>query len=242
MRPLNVMAIATQVFGRKFPVARDNPFIDPLENLDSAVDPVENRAQIPSHFSKVFKQWRRLRIKSRENHSRMDVQLRNGNQAEFGSIQFAVICLLEVRDDDQSTVIVIPPTVISAGECLAVTEIGATQTCPAMAAHVQKSTYGASGIARDQNRIFAHVGREEIAWMGNLRLMTEKQPAAGEYPLLLLTIDIRIDEYSPADQSMFCINQVAKIAQHRNPFLVFALAPIRLRLRRRVQILAPDLR
>jgi hypothetical protein len=47
-------------------------------------------------------------------------------------------------------------------------------------------------LARDDNRVLAHVSAEEVVRLRNLRLVAEEEPAAGEDFLQLLLVDFRV--------------------------------------------------
>ena len=57
----------------------------------------------------------------------------------------------------------------------------------------------AGAVAAQDHRLLAHAGDKEIAGVGDLALMADKQPGAGEQPLLLLRIDLVIDKDLAAD-------------------------------------------
>ena len=54
----------------------------------------------------------------------------------------------------------------------------------------------------DEDGVFAHVGGEEVAGIGDLGLMAEEEPAAGEDALLFLLVDVGFDVDAAADQTL----------------------------------------
>ena len=85
-----------------------------------------------------------------------------------------------------------------------------------MPANIQEGADHPAGVADDQHRIFAHVGREEIARLRDLAVVAQKEPAAGEDALQLLLIDLRLDKDAAADMPGAEIDQPVRIALHRH--------------------------
>src|ERR1700730_12081564 len=73
----------------------------------------------------------------------------------------------------------------------------------------------ALGIAHHQHRVFAHVSGEEVARPRDLALVAQKQPTAGEYPLQLLVVDLRLYKDPAPDESAFGIDQTGDIDLHK---------------------------
>ena len=71
-----------------------------------------------------------------------------------------------------------------------------------MAAGVQKDVDHAGFVADQNHRFLTHPRAEEIARIGDLAFMADKQPGAGENRLKLLAIDFLADE-SAAIQNAF---------------------------------------
>ena len=88
---------------------------------------------------------------------------------------------------------------IGAGEARGIAGIGAAQAVATVAADIEKRMHGAGTVAHDKHRVLAHIGREEIAGLGDLALMAQKEPAARKDALQLLLVDLPLDENAPAD-------------------------------------------
>jgi hypothetical protein len=126
-----------------------------------------------------------------------------------------MVGFLQIRHADQPPVVAVGPAVIGAGEGRCIAVVGAAKAIAAMAANVQEGVHFARRVAHHQNRVFAHVSGEEIAGSRDLALMTQKEPAAGEYPLQLLLINIRLDEDAATDEAVLGIDQPERIGFHR---------------------------
>ena len=57
----------------------------------------------------------------------------------------------------------------------------------------------AGAVAAQDDRLLAHAGDEEIAGVRDLAFVPDKQPGAGEQPLLLLRVDLVVDKDLAAD-------------------------------------------
>src|SRR5215469_1174358 len=203
--PRGVVAVAAKIFGRKFPVARHDPFVHAADDLDAALATVEERIQVPRHLAEILAQRRCLRVKGGEQQSLVAVELRHRGEAPALPLQFAVIGFLEIRYPYQPAVIAVGPAVKGAGEGGGVADLGAAQSVAAMPADIQKGMHLARRVAHDENWVFTHVSGEEIARPRDLALMAQKEPAAGEDPLQFLLIDLGLDEDAATDQALLGI-------------------------------------
>src|SRR5271169_5573409 len=215
MAPLYVVAVAAEVFGGEFPVARHDPFVHAANELDAALATVEERIQVPGHLAEIFAQRRGLRVEGGEEQPLVAVELRHRIEAPALALQFAVIGFLQIRHADQPPVIAIGPAVIGAGEGGGIAELGAAQPVAAMAANIQKGMHLARRVAHNENRVFAHVSGEKIAGLRDLALMAQKEPAARENALQLLLINIRLDEDAATDEAILGIDQPERVGFHR---------------------------
>jgi hypothetical protein len=79
----------------------------------------------------------------------------------------------------------------------------------------------ARAVAHHQHRVFAHIGGEEVARLGELALMAKKEPTAGEYSFQLLLVNLGLDKDPAADKSGSGIDQTSDIHPHSLPQGVF---------------------
>src|SRR5215469_13019392 len=156
MAPRHVVAIAAEIFGREFPVARHDPFVHAADHLDAALATVKEGVEIPGHFAEILAQRWRLGIEGGEVEALVAVELRYRFEAPLVSLQFVVVGLLEPRHTDQPPVIAVGPTVIGTGEAGGVAGIGAAQTVAAMAADVEEGAYLPAAVMHHENRVFTH--------------------------------------------------------------------------------------
>ena len=187
------------------------------EHLDPALAPVEEHIEIPRHLAEIVAQWRRLRVEGGEDQSAVAVELRHRDEAPLRPVELVVIKILEMRDAGQRPVVAIGPAVIGAGKARGIAAVGAAQAIAAMAADIQKGVDLAVAVAHHQHRVLAHIGRVEIAGLGDLALVAQEQPAAGEDLLLLLLVDLRLDKDAAADEPVVAVDQPFEIADHRCP-------------------------
>src|SRR4029077_13672339 len=96
-----------------------------------------------------------------------------------------------------------------------------------MAADVEESAHLPGRVADDQDRVFAHVGGEEIAGLRDLALVAQEKPATGEDPLQLLLVELRLDEDAATDQTLLGVDQPEHVGFHRLAPLLVLLAAAR---------------
>jgi len=104
--------------------------------------------------------------------------------------------------------------VIGACEGGGVAGIRSAQAVAAMTADIQEGVNLPDAVAHYRDRVFAHIGREEVARPWDLAFVAQKQPAAGEDSLQLLRVDLRLDKDAAADQAVLGIDQTAEINRH----------------------------
>ena len=112
-----------------------------------------------------------------------------------------------MRDADEAAVAGIGPGMIRAGERLGIALVRSAHLHAAMAAAIEEGADLPIFGARDQYRVFAHVGAEEIAGLLELAFVAQEQPAAPEHARQLLLIDVHIDEDTAADQALLRLHQ-----------------------------------
>ena len=86
-----------------------------------------------------------------------------------------------------------------------------------MAADVQEGVDLSAAVAHHQHRVLAHVGGEVIAGIGNLAVVAQEQPAAGEDTLQFLLVDVGFDENAAAYQAPLRVNQALHFGNHDLP-------------------------
>jgi len=70
----------------------------------------------------------------------------------------------------------------------------------------------AGAVAAQDHRFLAHPRNEEIAGVGDLALMPDKEPRAGKDALLLLRVDLVVDENLAADLPGRKIDETGAVA------------------------------
>src|SRR5712691_4102608 len=137
-----------------------------------------------------------------------------------------MVGLFEGRDPHQLPVVAIGPAVIGAGESSGVPHVGPTQPVAPMAADVEKGVHLPRAVAHHQDRVLAHGGTEEVAGLGDLALVAQKQPATGEDLLQLLLVDLLLDEDAPTHEALLSIDQMFYLCPHGvPPYCCLWLAP-----------------
>ena len=95
------------------------------------------------------------------------------------------------------------------GAIPAVAEEDAVTPIAAVPAEIEKGAHPAAGVADHQNRVLTHVSGQEIAGLRDLALVAQIEPAAREYPLQFLLINLRLDKDTAADEAVAVVDQLA---------------------------------
>ena len=106
------------------------------------------------------------------------------------------------------------PAVVGADECAGVAVVGAAQAVAAVAADVQEGVYLALPVAGDQHRVLPHVGGEEVAWLGDLGLVAQEQPAAGEDLLQFFLVYVLSAEDAGAYETAIEVDQLVGVCEN----------------------------
>jgi len=133
-----------------------------------------------------------------------------------------VVGLAEIGDADELAVGRIAPAVIGAGQDGGVTLVIAANLHAAMPARVQEHMRLAHSVAAQDHRLFAHRRDKEVARVGDLALMTDKEPCAGEDAPQFLLVDLVVDKDLAADPPRRQVHEPRPItcyvfARHRYP-------------------------
>ena len=83
-----------------------------------------------------------------------------------------------------------------------------------VAAHVKEGMELALCIATEQDRILTHVIGNKVVRVRYLAFMSNEQPAAPEYLLQLLVVDVSIGKYAPVHQASLIIYQSFCFSYH----------------------------
>src|SRR5260370_1426353 len=110
-----------------------------------------------------------------------------------------MVGLAEVGNADEAAVGAVAPAMIRAGENGRVAFVVAAHLHAAVAARIEEDVHLAGAVAAQQHRFLAHARDEEIAGVGDLALVPDKEPGAGKDLFLLLGVDLLVDEDLAAD-------------------------------------------
>src|SRR5882724_9671297 len=103
-----------------------------------------------------------------------------------------MVGLAEKRHADEAAVGAIAPAVVRAGEDRGVAFVVAAHLHAAVTAGIKEDVHLASAVAAHDDRLLAHARGGEIAGVGDLALMPDKQPRPGKDLLLLLGVDLLV--------------------------------------------------
>src|SRR6476646_10735462 len=205
-----VISVAAEILGREFPVARDQPLLHAAEYLGLALAPVpaiELQIEKACRFAEIFEKGRRRGIPIRPDRALVHRELRHFDKAPLRAVDLRVIGLAEKRHPDKPPVCPLAPTMIGTGEDRGVALIVAAYFHAAVTAGIQKHVHLAGAVTAQDHRFLTHPPRGVIAGIGDLALMSDKEPGAGEDLFLLLGVDLLVDKDLAADLPGLYIDQ-----------------------------------
>src|SRR5262245_7735994 len=209
-----MVTIATEILGGEFPVAGDHPLVHPSDHLNAPLATIEEGIQIPGYVPEILQERRRCRVEGGKQQPLITVHLRHRDQTPMLLFQLAIVGLFEVGNTHQLPVVAIGPAMISTGEGGGVARIGPAQPIAPMPADVEKGVERALAVSYHEDWVLAHIRAEEVAWLGDLTLMAQKQPAAGKDLRQPLLVDLWLDKDAPADQAALGIHQIPWVRHH----------------------------
>src|ERR1700730_2709841 len=210
-----VVAVAAEILGREFPVARDQPFLDAAQYFGAAlaaIPAVESEIEIPDKIAEVLEKGRGRRVPAGPHRPLVEAELRDFDQTPLRFVELLVVGLAEIGHADQLAVGSIAPAVIGACEDRRAALVVAAHLHAAMAARIEKHMDFAGPVAAQDHRFLAHSRDKEIPWFWNLALVAYKQPGAGEEPLQFFAVDLLIDKDLAADLPRFHVHETRPVS------------------------------
>src|SRR5215472_5478630 len=210
-----VIAVAAEVLGWEFPVARDAPFLDAAQYFGAALTAapgVECQIEIADEIAQIFEQGRGRRIPASPHGAFVQAHLRDLDQSPLRLVELLVIGLAKIRHPDKPAVRAIAPAVIWASEDWRVAFIVAAHLHAAMPARIEEHMNLARPVAAQDDGFLSHTRDEIVAGLWDLALMADKQPHPGEQLFQLLVIDLLVDENFAADLSRRHIDETRAVS------------------------------
>ncbi len=154
------VVIVRAVVDQCLPVDRLEPF-HRAERLHAAVAPIEHGVEIPARVAQIGLEARGVLGPGREDDPSVGLGA-SLNQSKGRPVERVVIGLGFPGDVFEGAVVAVGPAVIGAHEALGVAVVAAHHAVAAVAAHVEERVEPALSVAGQDDRVFAHVGVEEI--------------------------------------------------------------------------------
>ena len=186
------VVIVRAVVHQCLPVDRLEPF-HRAQRLHAAVAPIKHGVEIPARVAQISFEARRVLGPGRKDDPRVGLDARL-DQTERRPVECPVIGLGLAGDVLEGAVVAVGPAVVGAHEPLGVAVVTTHDAIAAVAAHVEERVEPTLCVAGQDDRVFAHVGVEEIIRPGHQALMPDHQPGAPEDLLHLVVVDRLIAE------------------------------------------------
>ena len=210
-----VGAVAVEGEAGELPVGGDVPLGGGVEELDAVVlaaGALEAPLDGGGVDAEVVLERGGLGVPRRPERAVVVGELCDLVQPPLTLVELLVVGLLVVRYADEPAVGVVRPAVEGAGEDEGVAVVVAADLHAAVAAGVEEGVDDVLPVARDDDLFLAHAGDDEVAGVGDLALVAEEEPRAGEYLLQLLLVDRLVDVDLAGDEPLVEVDQAAKRA------------------------------
>jgi hypothetical protein len=114
-----VIAVAAEILRRKFPIARDQPFLDAAQQFDpavAAVPAVQNQIEVAREIAEVFGKGRSRRVPGCPDRPLVVGQPPHLDETPLRTVETRMIRFAEIRQADELAVGAVAPAVIGAGK------------------------------------------------------------------------------------------------------------------------------
>jgi len=154
---------------------------------------LKHGVEIPPRVAQIGLEARGVLGPGRKDDARIGLDA-GLDQSKGRPVESVVIGLGFAGDVFEGAVVAVRPAVIGAHEALGVAVVNATHAVAAVTAHVEERVQPALSVAGQDDRVFTHVGIEEIVGRGHQALVPDHQPGAPEDLLHLVVVDRPIAE------------------------------------------------
>ncbi len=203
-----VIGVAEKILRREFPVGREHPFVhaDHLGAARPAVATVDDVVQVFDRIAEIRQEIRRLRIPRGPHRALVEREFRHLDQRPFLAVQRAFVERAIQRHALQPAIRRVAPRMVRADEQRRIALLVAAHLHAAMAAGVQEHVHRAGLVAADDHRFLAHARDEEVARIGDLALVADEQPGAGEQFFQFFPVEFRGNENLAADRAALVVD------------------------------------
>jgi len=204
------MVEVPEVVDGELPIAADDVLLNAADNLEVAAHCLDVETD-PADVAEEVIEVRRFRVERRENIAVIALDLGGADEAPVLAVEVLVVVVLESRHADQCAFEVIGPAVVGTHEGGRVAFLGPADGVAAMAAGVEQDVEAARLVPDDNNAVLADVAEEEIARVGDLRLVAHEVPGAGEDVLELELVDLLVGENLSLDEAFVAVDEAKEV-------------------------------
>ncbi len=212
--PRHVIVVAREIVSRQLPVAVAPVALHAGQGLEPAQGTLDEHIQVEAQVAKPRIEGLDLVVPAAEHEATVGFESRNPRQAAAVAIDRSAIGLFLVGNRNQAAAVVVGPAMVDAGKGPRISGRLPAYLHAAVLARVQKRADDAIASAADDDRVFAHVGREVVAGRGKLGLVTQEQPGARENPFEFRSVDGLVGKDAAADAAGLRIDQGPEIRFH----------------------------
>ena len=198
MRRHRVVAVDT-VLGQQLPVGADRVLLPALDDRHARSAVAGDQVQDFLGAGQVIAERHHARVKADEAETRMAVEARRGHHVAQAALLVAGAVRLFAGLALELAVAAKDPAVIEALEHPAVALGFAADRGAAVWAGVHQRVQRSLRIAREQDVAARHGARQEVAGLGQFRLVTQVQPALVEHGFVFALHHAAVDEGPACD-------------------------------------------
>ena len=210
--PERVQDVADKVLGGEFPVTVDLGLDRAADEFGAALVIVQHDVEIIGKVAKELEERDRIGVEGAENQALIAVDLGHRRQADLRFFERLVFFIDLAIGAAQRAVDAKGPAVIVADEPAGLfTGVHHADAVATVRARVQERVDRAVALTHDDDVVFAHRGAHEVARIGDLAFMGQKQPRAGKDLAQLGLIDLFVGKHTAVNLCVLAVHQFGKI-------------------------------
>ncbi|MPM41870.1 hypothetical protein SDC9_88530 [bioreactor metagenome] len=203
---LGVLHVRGGLLGHELPVVRQHPAVE-RDLLHAAVPAVDVAVEVVLGRAEVLLEVGGVLVPGAEPEALVVLDPRDLDGAEVAALEGLRVGGLLARDLDQVAGEVVRPAVEGAGEALGGALVDPADAHAAVPALVEERLDAAVLLPDDHHRVLADVGLQEVALLGDHRVVGEHHPGPLPDLLQLLLVDLLVGEDPAVEAAVLDVDE-----------------------------------